>query len=833
MSYLNRDDTSDIGYKASVYLSAELAEYPGTLVTEKVVYAPILTGFGITAKFHITEHLTASYTYGYSDPYWEVTDTNGTILCQIQGLECNFSIRVYPMDLIEKVDIDLKQSDGVYSWVGLPESGMPKTEMTVAYDNTDNTYVGVVNGVSYNGANKNGFSITNGYTSHPIYDMGGTGADGHYEASVKYSNGANFIKDTYSYIAETTAPTGEYCFWQVLAGGNFVSCTGTNFNRGGLVDANATVGITKYPVSVKYHITERSGLSLSGLDFTDTNGNSWTGATSDIYEYKGIQSIDVNGRFMLGPHSETADPPFVNDNHHWGIWDPVPDKFGGISCSNSDELNNYTITVYDEDSDTETDYKASRVCIYCPLGNNGDLEGDMSFRFNPTVDIDTFSHPVNEWSVTGGTLTGNSITFTVEDNSLTGTGFIRTPYTGEQGALTINELIPHLPLCNRITLTGSGFDTNKDVGLLITCKNKNYRYLPIDKTSTSYVYDLTNPDVEYYRGADTASKYMSVHYPERFTGNEDDEDPNAKYYIEEEPCQFMLYGPSLFQSIAFTGFTVGTITVNKVVASYTENDTFYQFTSEFKQVEETGRQHIGGADHPIYRNRQGIIAKSGRWVEIPNNQKDVTPRGIETWRFPTLSDIEGSSGSRLLFPRDDWECISIRANTRSTDNYDIYPPVSNVVSERAYTGWIEAINTIPKIKPFCDVLDAPYLFMNDFGTELECFIDIGGYWQGFTGGNESDVYGSHGSVTFTNNSNHNSVTVSDKVQYLTQGQTDGQREYKVDNTQINITAIETPPGYICRYAIRLWGIHGKILRNLIGKILHNKVGKILRMDFKE
>lgn len=813
MAYINRQGVQ-VGYQCSVKLTPAIREYPSTLVTDKKIDSPVFTGYGLTAMLSVVANTAATYIYGYEQPVWVITDSNGNTITTIAGWECSLDIEVYAPAGNEYVDIDFTtDQSGKYVWRGLPESGLPETVLTPSYDMP--AFIGIVNGVQYAGAPTDP-GISTGVTISPQYSMDPGGYTGDFTAEVKYYNGGPGASD-YVYTATGSVNingTVFNCFWSVEADGNRLYAEGEHLTAGGLRNGLISAGIAKYPAAYKYHITERTGLNIGGLDFTDINGVQWTGPDSGWVEYAGVQTVQADGVFQTPDEQHGAAPNF-NINNAWIINDPPPDQIGGITCINPEAATNYSITVTDPETEQETTYKPSRVLIKAPLGPSGNLAGNVSIGINNST-LDTMTEG---WQVSAGGYSAHVLVINSPDGgSISKTGYIRGKYTGEQGDLTAAELIPHLPINNILRLSGAGFDPSGAYTLQIEAKGRQYRYNAVNVTSSNISWDLTRPAG--FRGSDEAPKYSTIHLPEQYTG---DNSEDGRYWIEEKASELPLYGPALFSSISIGGFAEGQYTLTAIYTERADNNIYYHFAPEFSQVENVGRQYIGGQDHPIDRNRQGVIATAGRFCEIPANQRDTAPSGVTIWHFPKISELEGTGagsepGDRLIFPRDDYNAISIAAGTRAAGGNT--PPVNDLVSERAYTGWLyteASVTAPPQITPTVDLIDYAY-FYNAAFNELEAVIDLAGGWQGFTG---------VGTLTV------GSGAAASDTQYMIQGQVSPEQlTYRVNNEIKRQKQVETPPGGLCRYAIRFLEIHGKILRNAAGKILRNAAGKILRGDFE-
>lgn len=805
MRFVNRDE-STCGYKCKVNLSAAIRHYSGTLLPTAYVFAPQFIGFGLICRLKV-DYLSLSQNNGVRNPVWHIYTSLGAELLTVEGLECSLDIAVRPSAMTEYANLDFCMSDGEPEWVGLPESNLPRTEMTLDYE-TEGYYIGTVNGVDYSAYIPTSIELAVGhdFTTSP-YTEEGLPDSGELAASAVYSGDDDF-QGSYTYTMTGRGSLGtETCDKTLILAshGNSITMEGENcgeFSETPFISAS----VTSWPISYKYHITERSGLSLSAVSFSDRNGNNWRGASSDRYEYMGVQNVQAEGAFFGTSHSETADPVFTINNT-WQISDPAPEKCGGITCLDPEKLNDYSVTVENPETHRETEYKPQRVQIWPPLGDNGDLEGELNIRFS-SVDLDTFQ---SDWDASGCTFTNRTVSNVTEGASLSKSGFMRLPYSGEHGNLTAAELVPHWPLGNIVRLRGSGLSTDTNLTLTITGKERTYTYLPTAKNASYYEYDLTRPIKSTKQ--EKTDTYYDLSRCEDYEGEEGD--PDAKYWIEEKDCQARLYGPTLFTSISFSGFEEGKqYLLSKIECDYKANSALCFFADEFKSVTECGHQKVSGQEHPILRNRHGIICHSGRFAEIPNNQEDITPQGAVSWRFPTVSSIEGNSGSRLIFPRDDYGAISISAKDRSSGDSAI-----NAVSEMAYIGWITGEG---KIKPACDTIGLNYFYCADF-DEFECFCDIGGGRQGFVNA-ASDTLDIDGK------------TINNTVQYLDIPEVSGiDIAYTSGGTElVKDTDADTVPGFIHRWALRLWdaAIHGKIWRNRSGKILRNNSGIVLRGDYE-
>ena len=812
MIYVNRA-VGDYGYKCAVYLSAELSEYPGTLINERYCTAPRFSGFGVNAELHIKSHEAGNYVFGFSDPVWHVTDALGNTIITIPGLECGFSILVSPAsDELAEIEFPT-DNEGRYYWRGLPESNLPQTDLSFSYDLT--ALSGWVNGTPYSGATLTGPALTVGHTREPVYDMTETDPEGAFSGTAKFHGGPDF-SDQYSYSAAAvgtdTAGNVYSCSFTAAAGGNFVSVSGANIPLGFLSGARVSTSITSWPLAYEYDIKERNGRNLGNITFTDRNARTWTGGSSPRFEWKGVQTVEAAGAFSIPGHTESASPNF-NINNGWIFDDPAPSRFGGVSAAGVDDLNDYTVTLTDPETEEETVYSPSRVLLYAPLGDSGTLSGNLSVTFSP-VTLSDFTE--SGWAVGTGGFSGHTLVINGADGRIYKTDFTRAPYNGETGALTAAELIPHLPPGNLIKIQGANFDPAGDYVLKVTAPGASYEFAAQNVTASEMVFDLTRPAG--FRGADENYKYMTAAFPENYTGDASGQDPDAPYYIDETALSFPLYGPALFQGIEISGFAEGSYTLTRIISAYSEGTVYYNGAGEFCQVERVGRQHIAGVDAPIYRNRQNVFACSGRWIETPNNQKDVSPSGIERWTFPAVRELEGASGSRLIFPRDDFSAVTIAAGTRAAGGSPA--AIADAVSEAAYIGWIQTDQGAgaPKIRPAVDYIEAGYLYTTDF-NKIPGVIDICGAWQGVTGnGGTVEIDGFTGSGDY---------------QYFVKGPGSGHLEYSRGGAAIREKDVETIPGGVMRYALRLLEIHGKILRNAAGYILRNSAGKILRGDFEE
>lgn len=823
-TWLNRT-AGNYGYSCSVFLSAAIMSYPGLLAPEQYVDAPYFSGFGLTCKLNINRYTQGGIVTGYGEPVWVIEDNNGTQVIQIQGLTAGFNLTVWPAARDELVTIELKQNQaGEYLWAGLPGANLPLTTMELDYGAAA-TFAGAVNGVPFATADPGWpISLGAGALSAPVYgDPPSPVTGGTFGAKCKWLGGPDF-SESYKYTAAAVcydylgAPYDAII--TMAAGGNYLELSGEHISLGRLAaSGSAAPGINtsigSWPAAYEYEIKERTGASLAGLSFEDANGLRWTGGQSPRQEYAGRQSVTAYGYFYQAGHTETADPAFDGANM-WSINNPAPANAGEIVCTNPERLNPYTITITDPETQTETTYKPGRVLIYAPLGDSGNLEGSLSIS-QGAVTLDTFAQG---WHAEGGGFSANVLVINAEPGGVYKTDFTRAPYSGERGNLTAAELVPHWPHGNLLTLTGSGFDPGAAYSLQISAAGgAQYNYYAQSISANAVVFDLTKPAG--YRGADEGDKIMTATQPEKYTGDASGQAPDAPYYIDEDPLHFPLYGPATFKAVKISGFANGTYTLTALAVSTTEGTLYYHFAPEFCQAERVGRQHIAGQDAPIYRNRQGAVACSGRWYELPNNQKDVSPSGIERWTFPTVANVEGSAGDRLIFPRDDWRAVTIAATTRAQGGSPA--PVTDAISEAAYLGWVftdAGTAAAPKIKPAVDIIPLHHFYNSAFNS-FKCVIDILGAYQGETGpGITVEADG---------------IPAADEAQYMTQGQGEGLLLVKKNGQTIpaRTKTISTPPGYLKRYALRLFQIHGKILRNLAGLILKNAAGKILRGDFEE
>lgn len=811
MVYLNRQGFK-IAHKLSVQLSAAMREYPGTLAPQKIIDAPYFQGYGIKAELHYTALTAAGITHGFKDAFWRLADDADNLITTIPGWGCGFEIYVYADNAQEFVDIEFEQVNSEYIWAGLPESNLPHSILHPSYAGTG--LLGVVNNIPYNNASASNVEIGCGRSAGSLeYGTDTTSPFGDFSGSVIYYEGAPGGFEDLLYRADVQQ-LGVDCFFQAHADGNGLQVTGEHITYGIIANARIYAAIAQHPAAYKYDIKERNGLNISGLHFSDVNGAIWVGGDSGWQNFGGRQTITASGASVNTGHTETVSPPFTSGGA-WQIDDPVPDYIGGITCSDTDTFNEYTVTVRNPETGRETDYTSSRVMLYVPLGDSGDLEGSLNITFAQSANIDAFA---DDWQCSNGSFSGHTLIAT-DDCAISKSGFTRPAYPGEHGTLTAAELVPHMPLGNLVKVNGSNLNANTNYVLTINGKGLSWQYNSVSVTNSAITFDLTKPAA--FRGADEAPKYMTEALPENYEGNEGDED--APYYIDEQPLPWMLYGAVLYSSITIAGFGIGIYTLNSITSEFGDNHTYYFFEPEFAQVEKTGKQDIAGTEHPIERNRQGVIAKAGRFVEFVNNQKDTAPSGVTSWQFPRVAALEASAGAaagaRLFFPRDDAGAITIAAADRAQGGN--VPPVQDLISEAAYIGWVftdgAAVDAAPKIKPFVDLIEYAYYYNAAFNV-YDCVIDIAGGWQGITGAGTVDIGG---------------AMASSETQYMLKGQTTpADLKYKKSGNVIRQKAVETPPGYICRYCLRLLEIHGKILRNAAGKILRNAAGKILRGDFE-
>jgi len=221
--------------------------------------------------------------------------------------------------------------------------------------------------------------------------------------------------------------------------------------------------------------------------------------------------------------------------------------------------------------------------------------------------------------------------------------------------------------------------------------------------------------------------------------------------------------------------------------------------------------------------------------------------GIEVWNFPRLSELKTqlpSKGNRLIFPRDDFEGITITMNEPAGG---VEPNVSDLFSSAGYIGWLKQGNYsqgyIP-IKPKCDTMDLKYLYNKTWST-TEGIIDLGVNWQGFTDKEEHRILLENNSYEHTENDPIQYMTgsfkneVAAKYQVLSDVQPEPpeptdppspppEKAYDTKYEKNYPTVID---GFLYRFAARFLGkVKGKIWRNEAGKILRNAVGKILRGD---
>ena len=800
--YLNRTQADGLGVKCKVDLSAVVFDYPGTLYPHLECCAPAFVGLGIRCELRMDRHVMGAYTFGLDNPVWEITSqTDGSAITTVSGLECSLDIRIHELNLKEWFDYDFEMDQGEYVFRGL-KANLPRTLGTLTYTH-DNTLIGTVNGVSYTPTGVDIARPDMALYSDCHYDLYyGTGtytAEGDFAASARICADYDF-QGSYTYRAEGTTSWGDNAYVQMESHGNSLTMAASPFDA---INPRIGTGFSALPATYKYKVAERSGLSVSGLDFADRNGNTWTGASSPRFEYLGVQTVTPSGAFASAGHTETASPALSGGA--WTINDPAPDYIGDITCTNPEDLNPYVVQEYDPDSETTTTYKPNAVRMWIPLGDNGDLSGNFMPAVS-SVDVDSFS---NGWTASGGTLSGHTFTGTDDNGTVTKT-FERSLYSGESdpdSELTAAELIPHFPIGNKVRLEGT-FPTTA-LTLVFEAKGKRYVCKPVSVSASELVYDLTRPVGLQQRYFDRQDTYYDLHRVEQY------EAKGEATYIDEEAQREMLQGPSLFSTITIKGFMSGqTYTLTKIVSEPSAN-WYFACGFEFKNPSECGESGGDDSRRTLSRNRFAMFMCGGRYVEIPCNLQTVTHQGITLWSFPTIAEITGSAPDRTMFPRDDYAAIEFVADAAIGGQQ---PPVADLVSEQGRIGWING----NEVRFWCDRLNLEYRYNTDF-NEIDCFIDLGGCWQGFV----ADALD-----TLTIGTDH----TSSPDQYLTDGQVPNVAISLIRNglSDLSETVTEVIPGFLYRLATRiLSGNSGYILRNSAGKILRSAAGKILRGNYGE
>ena len=798
--YLNRTQADGLGMKCRVSLSAVIYEDTSGIFTQPVVNAVGFEGFSLKCEFAIDSWTQAGITTGFENPRWVVTSLyDESVITTIPGMDVELDIRVHEVGLKELFDWDFEMDQGEPVFRGGFKANLPHTLGTLSYTWEDEC-VGEVNGVTY---------TVGGYSSDTqnialyissvggmyIYGQGTYTVGGALSGRACICADADFSAD-YTYRADD--PDGRWV--EMVSHGNSITMEGADNALGSF---RIMSRIFDFPATYKYNVSERSGLDVSALDFADRNGNTWTGASSPAFEYEGVQTVRPAGAFGNPGHTETATPPLVSGE--WELNDPAPNYIGDVSCTNPEDLNPYVITEYDPDTEITKTYKPNAVHMWIPLGDDGDLSGIFT-PVTSSVDVDAFS---SGWTASGGTLSGHTLTVTGDGVSVTKT-FQRGLYNGEEdpdSELTAAELIPHFPIGNKVRLKGV-FPTQA-LTLQFEAKGKKYTYKPVSASGTELVYDLTRPVGIQQRYFDREDTYYDIHRVEQY------EDKGEATYIDEEAQLEQLQGPSLFSTVTIKGFVAGqTYTLTKIVS---EPSPYWYFCCgfEFKYPSECGESGGDDSRRTLSRNRYAVLMAGGRFVEIPCNLETVTSQGITIWQFPGISEITGSAPDRTMFPRDDYAAIEFVTDSPAGG---ALPPVSDLVTDQGKIGWING----DEVRFWCDRLNLEYRYNTDF-HEIECFIDLGGCWQGFVNdSNDTLVIGT------------DSATSPD--QYLTEGQVPDVNITLTRHglTDLSETVTEVIPGFLYRLATRiLAGNTGYILRNSAGKILRSSAGKILRGNYGE
>ena len=788
MSYVNREITDGLGQRITVTLSAAMREYPSTLISEKYCFAPAWQGFGLEARLQVDAYRFGAYTMSLCSPVWQVSDCNGLVL-EIPGLEAELDVRIYPQNLRELLDpVFVTDNTGEYVWRGLDKSNLPETEARYTYA-SGSGWLGEVNGVPFAAEEVRLMNFSVGHDEVPKYGEASFTSGGDFAASAFLSHAG---VPGYSYLAECDQTIGAcpvHSWINMTADGGVISLEGDHLV--GLANPRLELDITEPPWRYRYKVTDRPGLSLSGARFSDANGKAWTGETSPWFEYNGVSSVAAAGAFSGTGHTETVDPPFGPDGL-WRISDPAPRSVGDIECLNTEDINNYTITEYDPDTETERVFKPSRTRIYFPIGGSGEPEGQAAV----TADCVTLCGFNSGWQGSGCTVANGQITPAAEDCSIA-RAFDRAPYPGEQPPFREGGLCPHLPLGKILRLYG----TAQPLRLKVYGKERTYEYGPYD-TGADYIdFDLTRPLKA--GGPDTQPSYYNIAEVDNM------ETAGEGVYNAEKDGGSYLYGPALFRRIELSGFSEPCRLIR--LESRPGGAPEARFYNEFKRPEFSGSAHDG--DHSVYRNRAGILFLEGRYAEVPANQYSVTERGAEFWLFHRVSALTGTGGGRLFFPRDDFGGLSVScpAAEGGTD-----PPAEDLLKTDAYTAWLADGG---KIKPWCDRLrlEKPWLApVNEF----RCFTDLGGGCEGF-------VNGSADRLRIGEN------TTNDPEGYIMTPNKCGDGLSYTGQTEIAERSKTFIPGFISRWAIRVYKRHGKIWRNAAGKIWRNARGIILRGDYEE
>ncbi|MBO4548522.1 MAG: hypothetical protein J5758_04825 [Abditibacteriota bacterium] len=822
MQVLNRSGLT-AGRKLKVSLKGQICTYNNTLAMQNqpqdVAYGIKFEAFGLTAAFAPDYYGTAPM-YVTNNPKWHIYDdlhSAADPLLVISGFDAELTIEVAPADFRELVDIDFDRDTqtGEYIWRGLPESGLPNTIYTPSYS-ADNAWTGTVNGTAFHAVGGSSVSLALGTEAQEyVYDISqqhGTGGDA-CSASVEFSEGLDFVKTTRTYSAAMSRQIyddTENCSVEIKSTGSGMEMTLVHPHVCS-VTPQAVASISSWPFMYNYTLTDRNGRGLSGTRFSDVNGKTWSGGTSADYEYDGVQTVTARGGWTGDTKSVS---PAFNVTDGWQINDPAPQQVGGVTCLNPERSNTYSVTIRDPETETETTYRPDRVLLYAPLGDTGDLAGDLTLTETTPYLLDNFQ---SGWTASGGTWSSRYMTASEEGASVTKTGFIRAPYDAEtdDGTLTAAELVPHLPHHSIIRVDGSFPDLDTDLILTISAKGKRYRFRPYQKTATSFYYDLTKPMLSWWHKDRTDTLYDAWKWERYKTKGETAE------YIDEDPQDGLLSGPVLFSDIKIEGFNVGEryrLTAFRTIGS----GTLYYFAGlEFAQPRECGtRGDEEAPDVTIYRNRHLVIMRRGRFAETFSNQKSVTDMGYVFWHFPTTAELTNrTGGDKLVWPRDDYDIMQFSGTAPVGGSP---APVEDMVSTAAYIGWIEAdSSTTLKIKPVVDYINVDTR-LYDGKLELKGFTDLMARWQGFV--NDSGDTVTIGTRTSTNTQQFRTAYTASGIaaSYESGGQ-----------TIFSDSGLDSIPGFLHRYAVRRGNepMHGFIWRNAAGKILRNALGVILRGDY--
>ena len=824
MQVLNRSGLT-AGRKLKVTLKGQICTYNNTLAMQNlprdVAYGIKFEAFGLTAVF-APDFYGAAPMYIINNPKWHIYDDQHSAadpLLVISGFEAELTVEVAPVNFRELVDIDFDRdtSTGEYIWRGLPESGLPNTIYTPSY-NTDNTWTGAVNGTAFHAVGGSAVSLTAG--AEPVayvYDVTqqhGTGGDA-CSAYVEFSKGLDFVKATRTYSSaksQAIFDDTEDCSVEIKSTGSGMEMT-LSHPHACSVTPQAVASISGWPFMYNYTMKDRHGRGLADTQFADVNGKQWSGASSPDYEYEGVQTVTARGGWT--GDAKTVSPAF-NVTDGWQINDPAPQQVGGVTCLNPQRSNTYSVTIRDPETETETAYRPDRVLLYAPLGDSGDLAGELTLTETTPYLLDNFQ---SGWNAAGGTWQSRYLDVTDANAAITKTGFIRAPYDAEtdDGTLTAAELVPHLPHHSIIRVDGSFPDLEADLILTISAKGKAYKFRPYQKTATSFYYDLTKPMLSWWHKDRTDTLY-DVWKWERYRKKGE-----TAEYIDEEAQDGLLQGPLHYSGIKLEGFKQGVryrLTAIRAIAS----GTLYYFAGlEFAQVRECGsRGEEETPDVTICRNRHLVIMRRGRFAETFSNQKSVTDMGYVFWHFPTIAELTArTGGNKLIWPRDDHDLMQFSCAAPVGGSP---APVEDMVSSAAYIGWIEAdTNTTLKVKPAVDYINVDTR-LYDGKLELEGFTDLVARWQGFV--NDSGDTVTIGTRTSSNTQQFMTAYTASGIaaSYESGGQ-----------TIFSDSGLDSIPGFLHRYAVRFGTepMHGYIWRNPAGLILRNALGVILRGDYPE